>query len=202
MSDDVVVYDPSVENDEAKNTEVTFEPALNAISVVERNGIDIIVPARGARKKCTVNDILAHVGGEAGPVEDLNSQSTFGDNSRLARKMGVTVKTVREWRKNHPLIDQAMNEEAEADLDWVENIARGQMMAGDSKMTAFWLGAKGRARGYGKEIERYAPPAVSNEAMNKRLKELSPRDRLKLLAESRASGEYEGANGGFRGVME
>lgn len=202
MPDDVVVYTPEVANDEAGSKEVLFEPEFSSVSVVEKNGIDLIVPKRGARKSCTVNDIINAIGGETGPVEDLNAQSTFGDNSRLARKMGVTVRTVREWRKSHPIIDQAMLEEAERDLDWVENIARGQMMAGDSKMTMFWLTSKGRSRGHGKEIDRYAPPAVSNEALNKKIRELSPRDRLKMLAESHKAGEYEGANGGYHGKIE
>ena len=202
MPEDIVVYVPEVDNDGADSKTVLFEPEFSAVSVVEKNGIDLIVPKRGARKSCTINDILAAITGETGPVDDLNAQSTFGDNSRLARKMGVTVRTVREWRKAHPIIDEAMQEEAERDLDWVENIVRAQMMAGDSKVAMFWLTSKGRSRGHGKEIDRYAPPAVSNEALNKKIRELSPRDRLKMLAESHKSGEYEGANGGYHGKME
>lgn len=183
-------------------SEVMFEPAVTAISVVRINGQDVIVPKREARKRCTVNDILAAVGGDSCPSEDFMAQSTFGDNSRLAKKMGVTVKTVREWRKQHPVIDQAMEEEQDRDKDWVENVARAQMMAGDSKMTMFWLAAKARDRGFGKEMERYRPPEVSNEALNKKIKELSPRERLKMLAESHKSGEYEGANGAYHGEMK
>jgi hypothetical protein len=198
MTDELVICG---KDDSATDAEVLFEPSLNAVSVVRVNEVDIIVPKREARKRCTINDILSSVGGECDPNEDFMAQSTFGDNSRLAKKMGVSVKTVREWRKQHPIIDQAMTEEQERDKDWVENIARGQMMAGDSKMTMFWLAAKARDRGFGKEMDRYRPPEVSNEALNKKIKELSPRERLKMLAESHKSGEYEGANAQYHGSM-
>ena len=107
-----------------------------------------------------------------------------------------------EWRKKYPMIDQAMLEEREKDLDWVENQARSQMASGDSKMTKWWLEAKGRDRGWGHEVVRYQIPEVSNENLNRRLKELSPRERLKLLAESHGKGDYEGANGTHGGEFK
>jgi len=182
---------------------VEFEAAPTALNVVSRNGVDILVPKRGTRKHCTVNEILEAVGGDAEPTQDgdFSQQSTYGDNSRLARKLGVSIQTVRQWRKDHPLVDNAMKEEAERDKDWIENIARSQMMAGDSKMTMAWLSAKARDRGWGKENDRYQAPEVSNEALNRRIKELAPRERLRLLAEAHTSGEYEGKNAQPNGKM-
>jgi hypothetical protein len=150
-----------------------------------------------------VNEILEAVGGDSEPTSDgdFNSQSTYGDNSRLARKMGVSLQTVRQWRKDHPLIDNAMREEAERDKDWIENIARAQMMAGDSKILMAWLTAKARDRGWGKENDRYQAPEVSNEALNRRISGLAPRERLRLLAEAHTSGEYEGKNAQPNGKM-
>ena len=180
---------------------VDFEPAPASLSVIERNGVELLVPNRTARRKCTVNEIIEAIGGEDTPSDDFRAQSTYGDNSRLARKMGVSLRTVYAWRKQYPLVDAAMREEAERNKDWVENVARSQMMAGDSKMTMKWLEAKARDRGWGHEVDRYAAPEVSNEALNKKIKELAPRERLRLLAAAHKSGEYEGKNAQFDGKM-
>jgi hypothetical protein len=197
---EVIRQDHASDDEGAKA--VNFVPAPESISVIERNGVEILVPKRSAPRKCTINEILKAVGGDITPSDDFREQSTYGDNSRLARKLGVSVQSVRNWRREHPIIDQAMVEEAERDLDQIENIARSQMMAGDSRVTTLWLTAKGRSRGFGKEQERYQAPAVSNEELNKKIKNLAPRERLRLLAEAHKSGEYEGANASFNGEME
>lgn len=192
---------PTLEPIDERDQEVLFEPAPKDVTVVERNGVELIVPKRSARKKCTVNDILSAIGGEIEPINDPSVQSSFGDNGRLARKMGVTVATVRAWRQRYPLVDNAMKEEQERDKDWVEMLARSAMISGDTQMTRFWLEAKARDRGFGREKEKIVGPELSNDTLNKKLKQLSPRDRLRLLAESHTSGTYEGqqgqADGGF-----
>lgn len=199
---EIQVIEPEIDTDSETSDEIQFELAPSNVNVVVKNGVEILVPKRSAMKKCTVAQVIDAIGGSIEPTDDFAVQSTYGDNSRLARKLGVSIRTVRMWREKFPTINQAMVEESEKDVDFIENLARSQMMAGDSKMTKWWLDAKARTRGWGKEIDRYQLPNTSNEELNKKLKTVSPRERLRLLAEAHQKGEYEGANAQHGGTFQ
>lgn len=201
-SDGIQVIEPEIEADAEASDEIQFELAPSSVNVVVKNGVEILVPKRSAMKKCTISQVIEAIGGSMEPTDDFMSQSTYGDNSRLARKLGVSIRTVRMWREKFPTINQAMIEETEKDVDFVENLARSQMMAGNAKITISWLDAKARSRGWGREIERYQLPNTSNEELNKKLKMVSPRERLKMLAEAHEKGEYEGANAQHGGKFQ
>ena len=127
MAEETLVCEP-----EASKV-VDFELAPASLSVIDRNGVELLVPNRTARRKCTVNEIIEAIGGEDTPSDDFRAQSTYGDNSRLARKMGVSLRTDYAWRKQYPLVDAAMREEAERNKDWVENVV-GRDDSRDSRL--------------------------------------------------------------------
>jgi hypothetical protein len=176
----------------AQSITVEFEHDPTECELITVNGTEILRPKRGAKKQCTISDILEAIGGDIIPQTDPMAQSTYGDCSRLAKKLGVALSTVYEWRKKYPIVDQAMIQESERDLDFIENICRSHMIAGDSRATVKWLEAKGRSRGWGRDMtSSHIKQDNTDSELNDMLKHQSPRDRLKGIARLVQEGRYD-----------
>ena len=173
---------------------VEFEHDPTECELIVVNNVEILRPKRVAKQQCTLSDILDAIGGEIIPNKDPMEQSTYGDNSRLAKKLGVSLSTVYGWRKKYPLIDNAMNQERERDIDAVENLCRSHMYAGDSRATVKFLEAKARHRGWGHDMTSSRQPKNENESeLNDMLKNQSPRQRLMGIARLVSEGKYDPA---------
>lgn len=178
--------------EQAESTIVEFEPDPTECEFITVNGVEILRPRRVARRQCTLSDILEAIGGDIIPSTDPMAQSTYGDNSRLAKKLGVALSTVYEWRKKYKVVDDAMRQESERDLDFIENICRSHMIAGDSRATVKWLEAKGRSRGWGREAASAQEKKSELESeLNDLIKNQSPRIRLAGIAKLALEGKYD-----------
>lgn len=178
--------------EKASSIVVEFAPDPTDCELITVNGVEILRPRRGAKKQCTLSDILEAIGGEIIPNTDPTQQSTYGDNSRLAKKLGVALSTVYNWRKTYKLIDDAMMQEAERDIDFAENICRSHMIAGDSRATIKFLEAKARSRGWGHDMTSSHTKKDDNESeLNDLLKRQSPRERLLGIARLVQEGRYD-----------
>jgi hypothetical protein len=181
--------------EQVESTVVEFEPDPTECEFITVNGVEILRPRRVARRQCTLSDILEAIGGDIIPIipnSDPTMQSTYGDNSRLAKKLGVALSTVYDWRKKYKVVDDAMLQEAERDLDYIENICRSHMLAGDSRATVKWLEAKGRSRGWGREAASAQERKSDLESeLNDLIKNQSPRLRLAGIAKLALEGKYD-----------
>lgn len=180
------------QEEHVESTVVEFEPDPTECEFITVNGVEVLRPKRVARRRCTISDILDAIGGDIIPNTDPMAQSTYGDNSRLAKKLGVALSTVYEWRKKYKVVDEAMIQEAERDLDHIENLCRSHMLAGDSRATVKWLEAKGRSRGWGREAASAQERKSDLESeLNDLIKNQSPRIRLAGIAKLALEGKYD-----------
>jgi transposase-like protein len=92
-----------------------------------------------AKTKCKKADVLAACQGSMGICE------------AVCRKLGVTRRTLLKYRQRWPEVQEALDEEREAGLDYAENKLIQLVQSGDFRAIAFYLERKGRDRGWGQQ---------------------------------------------------
>jgi hypothetical protein len=88
----------------------------------------------------TEEEILAAIDGSSGIM------------LRVAQKLKCTWATARKYVEMHPTAVAAMSEQLESVLDVAENNVFQAINSKDLDMTKWFLSRKGRARGYGDQV--------------------------------------------------
>lgn len=78
---------------------------------------------------------------------------TFGNQSEIARRLGVNRCTVADYIATFPEVKAAFEQERESMADYVEGQLIANIKAGDPESIRFFLRTIGRRRGYGDRME-------------------------------------------------
>lgn len=83
---------------------------------------------------------------------DAVKQSS-GIVTAVAARLGVTRQHVSQHRKDHPWLQEAFDEALHLSLDLAETNIQAAISSGNLKVTMWFLERKGKARGWGREIQ-------------------------------------------------
>lgn len=75
-------------------------------------------------------------------------ESTLGNITASCKAANIARSTYYEWMEKDPKFAAAVNELAEANIDFAESCLKQQIKDGNTTATIFYLKTKGKARGY------------------------------------------------------
>ena len=75
-------------------------------------------------------------------------ESTLGNITASCKAANIARSTYYEWMEKDPKFAAAVNELAEANIDFAESCLKQQLKDGNTTATIFYLKTKGKARGY------------------------------------------------------
>lgn len=91
----------------------------------------------------------------AGVEQEL--RATYGNQSEVARRFGVSRVAVHNYISRHPRLQQALTEANEAILDNGESALFAAVLRGEPWAVKWLLATKGKARGYVERQEVSGP---------------------------------------------
>ena len=104
-----------------------------------------------ASKKYTAADVIAAIKGSKGII------------SQAARKLGCTRQTIYNYVENYATVREALENEREDLLDFVEGKLLGEINRGNITAIIFYLKTQGKHRGY---VERQEHTGADGGALN------------------------------------
>ena len=75
-------------------------------------------------------------------------ESTLGNITASCKAANIARSTYYEWMEKDPKFAAAVNELAEANIDFAESCLKQQIKDGNTTATIFYLKTKGKSRGY------------------------------------------------------
>ena len=75
-------------------------------------------------------------------------ESTLGNITASCKAANIARSTYYEWMEKDPKFAKAVNELAEANIDFAESCLKQQIKDGTTTATIFYLKTKGKSRGY------------------------------------------------------
>jgi hypothetical protein len=75
-------------------------------------------------------------------------ETTLGNITASCKAANIARSTYYEWMEKDPKFAAAVNELAEANIDFAESCLKQQIKDGNTTATIFYLKTKGKARGY------------------------------------------------------
>jgi len=80
-------------------------------------------------------------------------RDSAGIVASVAARLGVARQTVWENRKRHPWLEECFKTTLEESIDLAETNIQQAIAGGNLKVTMWYLERKGKARGWGREIQ-------------------------------------------------
>ena len=75
-------------------------------------------------------------------------ESTLGNITASCKAANINRSTYYDWMEKDPKFAKAVNELAEANIDFAESCLKQQIKDGNTTATIFYLKTKGKSRGY------------------------------------------------------
>lgn len=75
-------------------------------------------------------------------------ETTLGNITASCKAANIARSTYYEWMEKDPKFAAAVNELAEANIDFAESCLKQQIKDGNTTATIFYLKTKGKSRGY------------------------------------------------------
>lgn len=94
-------------------------------------------------------------------IQDLN-----GNIAAVARKLGVTRQSVYNHIRQHPTVQEALQQARETMLDNAESVLYREVLDGNMTAVIFFLKTQGRTRGY---VERQELAGVKEQPLTIRI---------------------------------
>jgi len=75
-------------------------------------------------------------------------EKNYGIITRTCKEVGITRETFYKWKKEDPVFSQAVEEQDEKTIDFVESELYKKIQEGSERSILFFMKYKGRKRGY------------------------------------------------------